>query len=265
MGQGEIKLFVVLMGITVLVFIIGIIIFIFQYRERKLLYKKEKDKIEEQHRADLLHTQLEIQQQTMQFIGREIHDSVTQKLTLASIYTQRLEFGNKFPGMQDQLKGISKIINDSLVELRDLSMTLTNSRLDNTDLSELLLQECERVNDTGACKATLVATESIPMNITVKSFLLRTIQEFIQNSLKHSGCRQINIQLKRDNDGLRLTACDDGLGFDINTVQGRGIGLNNMRRRIQLLGGLFNLQSGPGKGTELQIIIPELLLTQTLT
>ena len=264
MGQSEIKIFIVLTGVVVVIFITGIIIFIFQYRKRKLLHRKEKELLEEQHRIDLLNTQLEIQQQTMQFIGREIHDSVTQKLTLASIYTQRIEFENHYPQLQEKLKGISTIINDSLIELRNFSKSLTESRLENTDLAELLALECERVNDTGICKATLDAAGSVPINTTVKSFLLRTIQEFIQNSLKHSGCRQIDIKLRSDSNGLNLTACDDGKGFDTNAVQSRGIGLNNMKRRIQIIGGVFNLQSAQGKGTELHLFIPVQQLNNSL-
>ncbi len=107
MGKAEITIFIILINAILLIFIIGIIIFIFQYRKRKILHQKEKGIMEEKHRIELLNTQLEIQQQTMQFIGREIHDSVTQKLTLASIYTQHLEFENQYPGLLEKLKGIS--------------------------------------------------------------------------------------------------------------------------------------------------------------
>ena len=76
---------------------------------------------------ELLDTQVQMQQQTMTYIGREIHDSVSQKLTLASIYAQKLEFESKDGTMSDKLKMINTIINDSLAELRDLSRTLTDS------------------------------------------------------------------------------------------------------------------------------------------
>jgi heme/copper-type cytochrome/quinol oxidase subunit 2 len=78
MGQAELKIFVVMIGLIVLVFIIGTILFVFQYRKRKLAHNKEKAALEEQHKLDLLSNQLHIQQQTMQFIGSEIHDSVAQ-------------------------------------------------------------------------------------------------------------------------------------------------------------------------------------------
>ena len=83
MGQTEYKIFIVLATLILLVFINGIIIFVFQYRKRKLLHEKEKEMINKQHTQDLLHTKLDIQTQTMQDIGREIHDNIGQRLRLA--------------------------------------------------------------------------------------------------------------------------------------------------------------------------------------
>jgi signal transduction histidine kinase len=255
MGKTEIEVYVALIGIIILVFIIGIILFIFQYRKRKMVYEKEKALIEEQHKLELLNNQLLIQQQTMQFIGSEIHDSVTQKLTLASIYSQKLEFENQQPVNSEKLQQISRIINDSLAELRDLSKTLTDNRLQHVSLAELLATECERVNDTGICRAALENDFNRAINVAAKSFLFRVVQEFIQNSLKHSGCNMIKINLADGSDGLKLTISDDGKGFDPDSVRPGGIGLANMKRRISLIGGRFDLVSQADAGTRLQLFI----------
>jgi signal transduction histidine kinase len=255
MGQAEIKIFIILIAVILLIFIIGIIIFIFQYRKRKLLHGREKASIEKQHKLDLLNNQLQIQQQTMQFIGSEIHDSVAQKLTLASIYSQKLEFENKYPGALDMLGKISSIINDSLSELRELAKTLTNTSIQHTGFTELLRIELDRINDSGICRMELESDFNREISITVKSFLLRVIQEFIQNSLKHSGCSRINIAVADLPGWLSVKASDNGQGFDSENLQSDGIGLKNMKRRVHLVGGIFNLQSEPGKGTSLQLFI----------
>lgn len=90
--------------------------------------KKKKKRLRNSLRLDLLNTQLQIQQQTMQFIGQEIHDSVAQKLTLASIYTQRMEFDNGVPAIKDKLGAVSKIVNDSLLGGRQISKDLTDTK-----------------------------------------------------------------------------------------------------------------------------------------
>jgi signal transduction histidine kinase len=256
MGQTEVKIFVVMVGVIVLIFISGTIIFIFQYRKRRMTHEAEKIKIEKQHKLDLLNTQVKIQQQTMQFIGQEIHDSVAQKLTLASIYTQRMEFETQSPIERDKLSGVSKILNDSLLELRQLSKSLTDNKLQSADLQELIRMECDQVNATGICSASFEFNELPVISISTKSSLLRIIQEFIQNSIKHSGCKEIKIKLNTIDNELTLLLDDNGKGFYINNPEHKGIGLDGIRRRIQMLGGKYNLESHPGRGVHLELTIP---------
>ncbi|MFT3946100.1 MAG: ATP-binding protein [Agriterribacter sp.] len=223
------------------------------------MYQKEKAATEEQHKFDLLNNQVQTQQQTMQFIGSEIHDSVAQKLTLASIYSQQMEFENTHPELLGKISNISNIINDSLNELRDLAKTLSNTDIQEEGLINLLNKEAGRVNDTGICRMEVIADSdnNINMNKTAKSFLLRVLQEFIQNSLKHAGCSMIKIVVSKQEDGISIIASDNGKGFDDTKLEGRGMGLNNMKRRIQLIDGNFSLQSSPGNGTTLKLYIQD--------
>ena len=227
--------------------------------------KKEKWEVQELHRSELLNNKLEIKQQTLQFIGREIHDNIGQKLTLAAINAQRMELANIDPDTIRQLKGITKILNDSLEELRDLSRSLADSRSENYTFTQLLTLEAERINTTGICKVILeVSDRVITMNVTTKNFLLRIIQEFIQNSLKHSRCKKISVTLDHNESGLTIMISDDGKGFDPQSINSEGIGLNNMDRRMKIIGGTFDLQSQPGVGTILNLYIPFEILNQRI-
>ncbi len=256
MGETEITIFIILATAILLIFISGIVVFVFRYRARKIAYEAEKSRMNEQHQLDLLRIQLESQRQTMQFIGQEIHDSVAQKLTLASIHTQRMEFETQAPVEQDKLAGVSKIINDSLLELRQLSKSLTDNTLQNAGLDELIRMECEQVNATGLCIASCEITNSPVIDIATKSSLFRIIQEFIQNSIKHSGCKEIKIRLTVAGNELAMTLADDGKGFDTVEEKHNGIGLDSIRRRIQQLGGNYNFESETGKGVRLNLTIP---------
>lgn len=257
MEQKELTGFIVLGNVLLLVFIAGILYFVFQYRKRKMLYLQEKKLLEDDHRQKLLQSEIAIQQETMQFIGSEIHDSVSQKLTLASLYTSRMEFRNQFPEFTAQLQGVSRIINDSLEELRNLSRNLTDRNLQLAPLPEILHMECERVNETGACTAALEANGPFSeMPITIKSLVLRIAQEFIQNSLKHAGQAHIAIRLAETPNGITLNMADDGRGFDMHALQSQGIGLTNMRRRMEKIGASYQFNSAPGAGTQLELFIP---------
>ncbi|HEY6505646.1 MAG TPA: ATP-binding protein [Chitinophagaceae bacterium] len=249
-------IFLILINVLLLIFISGILYFVFQYRKRKQLHEKEKSTIEKQHQFDLLNAQFESQQQTMQHIGEEIHDSVAQKLTLASIYAQRMEFESKSPETTQKLAGISKIINDSLLELRQLSSNLTDSKIQYAGLAELIMMECEQVKALGICEAKLDVNTLPELNISTKISLIRIIQEFIQNSVKHSGCSTITIRAIASGNKIQLILSDNGRGFDTETAGHNGNGLNNIRRRIQMLNGTYNFTSKFREGTSLDIVVP---------
>jgi len=105
----------------------------------------------EEHQKELLSTQLEKQNQTMQHIGREIHDNVGQKLTLTSLYTQQLAFENKAPHSNDSIENTSKIINESLSELRELSKTLTDNSIELKSINELIAAEVKKITGSNLC------------------------------------------------------------------------------------------------------------------
>lgn len=258
MGQAEVTIFIILANVILLIFIIGIVIFIFQYRRRKLLYEKEKQQIHERHSIELLNTQIEMQQQTMHHIGREIHDNVGQKLTLAALYAQQMEFLNRFPEINPQIANISSIINESLADLRSLSKSLTDTTQEDIDLRKLIQSECDRVNALGMCRVRYEITgNSLQTSLSVKQVVVRILQEFIQNSLKHAACTEIVIITDMNETDFTITAADNGKGFDRNVQKEKsGIGLTNMERRAQLINADFVLSSKMGVGTNLKICIP---------
>ncbi|MGF2414416.1 sensor histidine kinase [Ferruginibacter sp.] len=221
------------------------------------MINKEKQLTKQLHQQELLSTQLEMQTQTMQHIGREIHDNVGQKLTLASLYTQQLAYENKAPQITDKIENISNIINESLAELRQLSKSLTDDAINENSINELLLQECNKVTDLKNCSVAFSSNQkNIVLPYQTKSILLRIVQEFLQNSIKHADCKNIKAALNTYENTLQLLLKDDGKGFETTKVTEKGIGLNNMRKRTELLGGTYNLESSPGSGTQLTIEIP---------
>jgi signal transduction histidine kinase len=257
MQQTEIISFIIVSGILLFVFVLGIVAFVLQYRKKRVEHENEKVMINVKHNEELLSTQLEMQQQTMQHIGREIHDNVGQKLTLASLYTQQLSFENKAPQINDKIENISSILNESLQELRRLSKTLIDDTIAEKNIVQLLKQECDNIEALKYCAVQYTYFENnITLSYQQKNVVLRIVQEFLQNSIKHSKCKNIKVSIQQENDFVKLQIQDDGIGFEIENTVGKGIGLKNIAKRIQLLDGTFNLTSNLLKGTILQINIP---------
>jgi len=252
MGERELIIFIVIANIILLVFIGGIIAFIFQFRKRKLLHNQEKDLMNQTHSQQLLEKQLETQFQTMKVLGQEIHDNVGQKLTLASIYSQQIAHENQYPELSLKIENISKLLNESLQDLRQLSKSLVQPQLAQYDLLELLKQEAIQVNQTGVKLRINTTLKTIDLDVSQKNSLFRLLQEFMQNSLKHAHCKNITVTVSQIKQKLMISIEDDGIGFD-GAIQKEGIGLSNMKRRAYEMNCGFQLESILQKGTKLNL------------
>jgi len=255
MGEKELLATIILFNLFFAMFLIAVIIYINKYRLRKKEYLNEIQIKNEIHQRELLATQLEIQQATMQQIGRELHDNIGQKLTLVSLYTQQLLYENKVPEVNERIDQVSQIINQSLHDLRSLSKTLTDDNISQKEIVTLIQEEADNTNAFKKCEVSFKHNfEHLELDFVHKNVLLRITQEFIQNSIKHSQCKNIYIQLKTSEKNLwELNIKDNGVGFDTSKTQSNGIGLTNMKNRAKIIGADFSLISESGSGTALNI------------
>ncbi len=230
-------------------------VYIKKYKQRKVEYLSEIQIKNEIHQRELLATQLEIQQSTMQQIGRELHDNIGQKLTLVSLYTQQLLYENRVPEVSERIDQVSQIINQSLQDLRSLSKTLTDDNISQKEITTLIQEEVDNINALKKCDIYFeYDTENLDLDFVHKNVLLRITQEFIQNSIKHSQCKSIFIKLNTSEENLwELNIKDDGVGFDTSKTLSNGIGLTNMKNRAKIIGAEFSFMSEANSGTYLNI------------
>ena len=86
--------------------------------------------------------------------------------------------------------------------------------------------------------------------------LFRVVQEALQNAIKYSKAREVSVHLAGGPLGLTLTVVDDGVGFDVDAVWGKGLGLVSMKERLEAIGGSFEIRSNPGDGTRVEATVP---------
>lgn len=257
MGKTELLITLILFNIFFVLFVAAIMVYIRKYKQRKKEYLTEIEIKNEIHQKELLATQLEIQQATMQQIGRELHDNIGQKLTLVSLYTQQLLYENKVPEVSERIEQVSQIINQSLQDLRSLSKTLTDDNISQKEIVTLIQEEVDNTNSFKKCKVNFQHNfENLDLDFVQKNMLLRITQEFIQNSIKHAKCKNIFINLNTSDESFwELSIKDDGLGFDRSKITSNGIGLTNMKNRAEIIGADFSLESQKNLGTTLNIIL----------
>jgi signal transduction histidine kinase len=86
--------------------------------------------------------------------------------------------------------------------------------------------------------------------------LFRVVQEALQNAIKYSQAREVAVHLVGSPIGLTLSVVDDGVGFDVEVMWAKGLGLVNMKERLEAIGGSFEIRSGPGCGTRVEATVP---------
>ena len=94
------------------------------------------------------------------------------------------------------------------------------------------------------------------LDTDVEVIIYRVVCELTHNSLKHSGCNLIALELIFADDIITLHYADNGQGFDIKAVEDHGMGLSNITSRINSVGGHIDMQSSKGEGMNATITIP---------
>ncbi len=257
--ENEIRQLIIFSTLVAFIFITIIILFIVFYRSRRAIYRKEKEALTSVYKSELTSAKMEIQETTLQHFTREIHDNIGQKLAVARIYINRLEAAKAASGEKSELEQISKLMGDAISDLRTIANTLNPEYITDLGLIKSLQNEAERINQLQIVDCNLMIKGDRQEALTSQQELLlfRICQEFIQNSIKHSGCKEINIHLDFGEQHFTMQLEDDGAGFDYNGVIERssGLGLKNMLNRTKMLGGEIEIRSGNGTGLALTLPI----------
>lgn len=248
MGEKELIAFIIIITLILFSFITGIILFIAQFRRRKVIHEQEKSTLKTQYENEKLQIELSAQKDTMRNIGKEIHDGVGQKLTLASIYLKRYDISNS---SLLNISEINELLDESLGELRQLSRTLVDPEKYHTKLSDLIQLEAKRVQTFNKINVFFIQNQEAEVPEELKHNIHRIVQEFLQNCVKHANCTEVNIRFDVKDRVLKVICSDNGVGFEIKKSSSPGVGLANISKRVEEMNGHMRLKSAPNQGTEL--------------
>jgi PAS domain S-box-containing protein len=192
-------------------------------------------------------------------IARELHDDIGQQVALLA---SRLNAAARTPRQSPERlrKGIDEALS-SLSELatsiHNLSYELYPAKLRLLGLEQTLHALCRDIAAAARIVVTYTqdgAAPDIPENIALCVF--RVGQEALQNAIKHSGARHIDVHLAVTGEHITLRATDRGSGFDPLASNGSTLGLVTMRERVELSGGQLRVETAPGQGTTIEAVIP---------
>jgi signal transduction histidine kinase len=219
------------------------------YGKRRQKYLLEVQELKHTFQQSLLSSQIEIQEETLKNISQELHDNISQQLGLIKI--QLTGFQDKAPELQVSRQLISSTIED----IRAMSKSLHPDRIASISLQENIHQELERLQKISSLNIQHKLEEDQPeLKIETRIIVFRIFQELLNNVLKHSQAKTLEINLSYKSKNLLLQVSDDGIGIPQNISE--GIGFTSIRNRLGLLKGSLHFSDFNQKGTCVQVIVP---------
>ena len=202
---------------------------------------------------------LAAQENERKWIAQELHDSIGQSLVAIKFALERKisqsGTGNAPPGIS--LEDILSMVQNGVEETRRIMTNLRPSILDDLGILATVnwfCREFEKVYpQIQVQKQIEVPEQEVPDSL--KTVIFRILQEAMNNMAKHSRAHTVELGLAKKNDRITLKIQDNGVGFDPENCR-KGLGLSSMKERSQLSGGIFILESGPGKGSHMEVRWP---------
>lgn len=253
-------------GIALILFVSTILLLsVIRFKSKETLHKFEKQSLQSQYQQELLHTQLEIQEQTLKTISQEIHDNIGQVLSLAKLNLNTIDI-TKQDELLEKIGGSKQLVSKAIQDLRDLSKSLNTDSITSIGLLRAIEYELEMIRKAGEHQALMEITGTvIRLEPQRELIVFRIIQEVLHNIIKHAEAKNIKVQAGYTDNELELIVSDDGKGFDsesmytpqgIENTTAAGLGLRNMSSRAHLIGAGFVMNSVPGHGTTVKLKIP---------
>ncbi len=191
-------------------------------------------------------------------IASELHDSLGQELL---IIKNRALFGMKEEDksqLKNQFNEIAESAGSAIEEVRQISYNLHPYQLSTLGLTKALNAMINKIEGTSEIVfSTEITNIDKALNTDSEIQIYRIVQEAINNIVKHSGAGFAGIEIRIVKEGLKIQISDNGKGFNMEEVRLKhSSGLNNIRRRVELLNGRVNFETRIGSGTKIIINIP---------
>ena len=238
--------------IILLVLFIMIIIYVGFIRKKSELILKQQE-TDLKFEQELAISLMEMKEHTLSHVGRELHDDLGQKLTVAKLLTNTM-----LPKLQnderEKLQDINRLIGECITDIRNLSKTFITDQVEHFGFIHSLEREIKRIEKLEIYQISFVCNnEDIDINSKHGVILFRIVQECISNVMKHSKAREMKIVVFDAEQELKIRIQDNGKGFYINQ-NNEGSGVKNMKNRAKMINAKFHITSEINEGTEVRIV-----------
>lgn len=244
---------------VLLFFLLGGAVLFFQIRNRhrRRAHQWEMDQLLRKQENLLLDAMLEGQEKAQHNFAKELHDNIGMMLSTVNLHFSRLE--DKLDRQDETLEKAKTTLVKTVREVRKLSHNLLAGTLQHLGLVPALEELKQEMEKTGFLDFHLNVhgMEAVQLPHSMTHSLYRIIQELLTNTIRHAQAGSIQLQLTRRDGMLNVVFQDDGIGIAAGSnVNSPGIGLRNIKARMEALKGKMHVNSFSGKGTTVILEVP---------
>ncbi len=210
----------------------------------------------------------EVQEEARKKLARDLHDGPTQSVAAMAMRVNlaRRMIDRDAEAAKEELEKIEDLARRTTKEIRHMLFTLRPLVLESQGLKAALQAMADKMKETYAQDVIIQVDEKLAEQLEMgkSGVIFYIVEEAVNNARKHAQASHIWVRLnalRRQPDIAQLEIADDGVGFDINmtmkSYDKRGsLGMINLRERTELVNGLLNIETAPGRGTKIQVYIP---------
>lgn len=248
-------------GIATLLILLAMVGFLALYqRHRRIKAEAEAQRTRviellQDKELDWLNAIVEGQEQERQRLGRELHDQMGSNLSALKLNVHHLK---QEASLRHHIAHIEQIIDQTVQSVRRLSHSMEGGILKEFGLQQSLKELCQILEAGSPFRIHLDVEDVTSMlSYEVELALYRISQEALTNIVKYAEAHEVYILLHEVEGEISLTIEDDGIGFDwMHISSAKSMGISNMQKRAQKLGGVCTIDSSPGQGTSILTHIP---------
>jgi PAS domain S-box-containing protein len=209
----------------------------------------------------VIRTIIETQENERIRFGKNLHDGVGSMLAAMKVMIHSLAFRDEKLKTDPQVLKILDTMNSTIVEMRNVCFNIMPASLELLGLSSSLRDLCNQFESKQLLINFTISDNFPVLNEHEELAIFRIVQEFFNNSVTHGKATVIDLDIEYSGSPIKIKLKDNGVGFNMHSYP-MGLGIRNIRSRVQSYNGTIDIISSPGQGTEFNILLPVILRQQ---
>ncbi|MEO6686977.1 MAG: histidine kinase, partial [Dyadobacter sp.] len=240
-----------------------VILFIVFYQKRQLLQEKKLHEIEKDYQRLLLDTALNSEETERRRIAQDLHDDIGTMLSLTKLSLNQLSKLVAESGLKEDqiMKKSQALVEETILHVRRITRDLVPTTLERFGLAAAIEEFINKLDISKDLKISFISnTEDSPrQSQKTELTIYRIMQELVNNSIRHSQCSMIEINLHVNSTIIELMVTDNGVGFEPEAIKDNslaGLGLLGIESRLAIVDGTINYEKLKMGGSKAFAIVP---------